>query len=271
MSTFYICATPIGNLDDISKRLVDTLNSVDIVYAEDTRRGKKLLSHLDIKKPIYSYFVGNEKSKSNEILKQIKEGKSIALISDAGTPLISDPGEYLVKELIKNNVDIFAIPGPSSVLVALTLSGFDTGKFNFLGFVPKSGKDREKFYHQIKNSEVTSICFTSPKRIKKDLKEFVNLKLENEIVVCREMTKKFETIYRGDAETLLSDLKDIDIKGEITLVISKSEKIIDLDIDILKAVEGMISFDIPKREIAKILSSISNYSANEIYEKIKDS
>ena len=107
MSTFYICATPIGNLDDISKRLVDTLNSVDIVYAEDTRRGKKLLSHLDIKKPIYSYFVGNEKSKSNEILKQIKEGKSIALISDAGTPLISDPGEYLVKELIKNNVDIF--------------------------------------------------------------------------------------------------------------------------------------------------------------------
>ena len=161
MSTFYICATPIGNLDDISKRLVDTLNSVDIVYAEDTRRGKKLLSHLDIKKPIYSYFVGNEKSKSNEILKQIKEGKSIALISDAGTPLISDPGEYLVKELIKNNVDIFAIPGPSSVLVALTLSGFDTGKFNFLGFVPKSGKDREKFYHQIKNSEVTSVCFTS--------------------------------------------------------------------------------------------------------------
>jgi 16S rRNA (cytidine1402-2'-O)-methyltransferase len=155
LSTFYICATPIGNLDDISKRLVDTLNSVDIVYAEDTRRGKKLLSHLDIKKPIYSYFVGNEKSKSNEILKQIKEGKSIALISDAGTPLISDPGEYLVKELIKNNVDIFAIPGPSSVLVALTLSGFDTGKFNFLGFVPKSGKDREKFYHQIKNSEAT--------------------------------------------------------------------------------------------------------------------
>ena len=175
MSTFYICATPIGNLDDISKRLVDTLNSVDIVYAEDTIRGKKLLNHLDIKKPIYSYFVGNEKSKSNEILKQIKEGKSIALISDAGTPLISDPGEYLVKELIKNNVDIFAIPGPSSVLVALTLSGFDTGKFNFLGFVPKSGKDREKFYHQIKNSEATSVCFTSPKRIKKDLKEFVNL------------------------------------------------------------------------------------------------
>ena len=162
------------------------------------RPSKLFVTVTSRKKPIYSYFVGNEKSKSNEILKQIKEGKSIALISDAGTPLISDPGEYLVKELIKNNVDIFAIPGPSSVLVALTLSGFDTGKFNFLGFVPKSGKDREKFYHQIKNSEVTSICFTSPKRIKKDLKEFINLKLENEIVVCREMTKKFETIYRGD-------------------------------------------------------------------------
>jgi len=271
LSTLYICATPIGNLDDISKRLIDTLQAVDIVYAEDTRRGKKLLSHLQIKKPIYSYFVGNETSKSNEILNQINEGKSIALISDAGTPLVSDPGEHLVKELIKNNKEIIAIPGPSSVLVALTLSGFDTDRFNFLGFVPKSGKDREKFFHQIKNSETTSICFTSPKRIKKDLNEFVNLELDNEIVICRELTKKFETIYRGNATTLLSELEESDVKGEITLVVSKSEKIVDLDIDILKAVESMLSFDIPKREIAKILSSISNYSTNEIYGKIKDS
>ncbi len=151
------------------------------------------------------------------------------------------------------------------------MSGFDTDRFNFLGFVPKSGKDREKFFHQIKNSETTSICFTSPKRIKKDLNEFVNLELDNEIVICRELTKKFETIYRGNATTLLSELEESDVKGEITLVVSKSEKIVDLDIDILKAVESMLSFDIPKREIAKILSSISNYSTNEIYGKIKDS
>ena len=190
------------------------------------------------------------------------------MISDAGTPLISDPGEYLVKELIKNNVDIFAIPGPSSVLVALTLSGFDTGKFNFLGFVPKSGKDREKFYHQIKNSEVTSVCFTSPKRIKKDLKEFVNLKLQNEIVVCREMTKKFETIYRGTVSSLKNQISE-NLKGEITIVIgpSKNDKKIDLDID--SAVKILLDQKVPKREIAKSLAYVSDMSVNELYEKLK--
>ena len=244
MSTLYICATPIGNLDDISKRLIETLETVDVIYAEDTRRGKKLLSHLDIKKPISSYFIGNETSKVNEILNEINQGKSIALISDAGTPLISDPGEHLIKELIKNDVEIISIPGPSSVLVALTLSGFDTDKFKFSGFIPKSGKDREEFFYHIKNSQETSICFTSPKRIKKDLNEFVNMGLDNQIVICRELTKKFETIYRGDAASLLSKISDSDLKGEITLVVSKSTNVIDIDIDILKAVESMISFNL---------------------------
>lgn len=271
MSTFYICATPIGNLDDISKRLGDTLNFVDIVYAEDTRRGKKLLSHLDIKKPIYSYFVGNETSKINEILNEIKQGKSIALISDAGTPLISDPGEHLIKELIKNDVEIISIPGPSSVLVALTLSGFDTDKFKFSGFIPKSGKGREEFFYHIKNSEVTSICFTSPKRIKKDLNEFVNMGLDNQIVICRELTKKFETIYRGNASSLLDELNELNIKGEVTIVISKSDKPETLNIDVQKAADSLLAFDIPKREIAKILSSVTTFGANEIYKKIKDS
>lgn len=270
MSTLYICATPIGNLDDISKRLIETLETVDVIYAEDTRRGKKLLSHLDIKKPISSYFIGNETSKVNEILNEINQGKSIALISDAGTPLISDPGEHLIKELIKNDVEIISIPGPSSVLVALTLSGFDTDKFKFSGFIPKSGKEREEFFYHIKNSQETSICFTSPKRIKKDLNEFVNMGLDNQIVICRELTKKFETIYRGDATSLLSKINDSDLKGEITLVISKSTKVIDFDIDIQKAVESMISFNIPKREIAKILSTLTNQTTNEIYDKIKD-
>ena len=131
MGTFYICATPIGNLDDISIRLKDTLAKVDAIYAEDTRRANKLLNHLDIKKPVSSYFVGNEKKKIDEIIDLIEESKSVALISDAGTPLISDPGEELVKALILNEIKIESIPGPSSVMVALTLSGFDINKFQF--------------------------------------------------------------------------------------------------------------------------------------------
>ena len=133
MGAFYICPTPIGNLNDISTRLTQVLSEVDIVYAEDTRVAKKLLTHLNQKKEVRSYFKGNEVKKIDEILNFLEDDKSIAMISDAGTPLISDPGNTLVKELIKSNVEIVSIPGPSSVLVALTLSGFDTEKFTFLG------------------------------------------------------------------------------------------------------------------------------------------
>ena len=140
MGTFYICPTPIGNLNDISTRLVQVLSEVDIIYAEDTRIAKKLLSHLNQKKEVRSYFKGNEVKKIDEILNLLDDDKSIAMISDAGTPLISDPGNTLVKELIKSKVEIVSIPGPSSVLVALTLSGFDTEIFAVFGFVPKSGK-----------------------------------------------------------------------------------------------------------------------------------
>ena len=146
MSTFYICATPIGNLDDISKRLIETLTNVDEIYAEDTRRANKLLSRIGIKKSVRSYFLGNENKKINEVLELVKEGNSIALISDSGTPLVSDPGQELIKVLIENNIQIISIPGPSSILVALTLSGFDTDKFEFHGFIPKSGKNREIFF-----------------------------------------------------------------------------------------------------------------------------
>jgi len=271
LSTFYICATPIGNLDDISKRLIETLSNVDEIYAEDTRRANKLLSHIGIKKSVRSYFLGNENRKINEILESVKDGNSIALISDAGTPLISDPGQELIKVLIENNIQIISIPGPSSILVALTLSGFDTDKFEFHGFIPKSGKNREIFFTSLKGLKNTLISFTSPKRLIKDLNEFINYEIKNEIVICREMTKKFETIYRGSAKSLLDELHELDIKGEITIVVSKSDIPETLDIDIEKAADRLLGFDIPKREIAKILSSVSTFGANEIYEKIKDS
>jgi 16S rRNA (cytidine1402-2'-O)-methyltransferase len=270
MGTFYICPTPIGNLEDISKRLVNTLSKVDVVYAEDTRVAKKLLSHLNLKKDVKSYFKGNEIKKISEISNFLNDNKSVALISDAGTPLISDPGNMLIKKLVEDNFEIISIPGPSSVLVALTLSGFEIDQFTFLGFIPKSGKERSSFYNLISQASHPLVCFTSPNRLKNDLEEFINKDLENEIVVCRELTKKFESIYRGTARDLLNDIPENKYKGEVTLVIGKSNLISNLDIDIENFAKKLIEFQVPKREIAKIISSLNKVKVNKIYDLIKN-
>lgn len=270
VGTFYICPTPIGNLDDVSTRILDTLKNVDLIYCEDTRRAKKLLSHFQITTPVNSYFLGNEHKKIKEISSYLLEGKNVALISDAGTPLISDPGSELISYLVANKHDIISIPGPSSVLVALTISGFDLSEFQFLGFIPKSGKEKIDFALKLLNSSMTSVCFTSPKRINKDILFFQEQGLDTEIVVCRELTKKFETIYRGSIDDIGEQISDKQLKGEITLVIAPPEKELNINYDLDSSLKVFIENEVPKREIAKAVSNITEYSANEIYERIKD-
>lgn len=270
VGTFYICPTPIGNLDDVSTRVLETLKNVDLIYCEDTRRAKKLLDHFKIKTPVSSYFLGNEHKKINEIESLLLEGNHIALISDAGTPLISDPGSELISYLVSKKNKIISIPGPSSILVALTISGFDLSEFQFLGFIPKAGKEKIDFALKLLNSTMTSVCFTSPKRISKDLSFFDEQGLDSQIVVCRELTKKFETIYRGSIQEVKEHLLDKQLKGELTLVISPSEKeeIVNFDLD--ASLKVFIENEVPKREIAKAVSNITSYSANDIYDRIKD-
>lgn len=270
VGTFYICPTPIGNLDDVSTRILDTLKNVDLIYCEDTRRAKKLLGHFQITTPVNSYFLGNEHKKIKEISSYLLEGKNVALISDAGTPLISDPGSELISYLVANKHDIISIPGPSSVLVALTISGFDLSEFQFLGFIPKSGKEKIDFALKLLNSSMTSVCFTSPKRINKDILFFQEQGLDTEIVVCRELTKKFETIYRGSIDDIGEQISDKQLKGEITLVIAPPEKELNINYDLDSSLKVFIENEVPKREIAKAVSNITEYSANEIYERIKD-
>ena len=269
MSTLFICPTPIGNLEDISERVVKTLASVDVIYCEDTRMAKKLTDNFSITTPLKSYFVGNEVNKISEIEATLSEGMNVALISDAGTPLISDPGNVLIQKLIQKNYNIVSIPGPSSVLTALVVSGFELNEFQFLGFVPKAGKEKEEFVIKLLNSKMPSVCFTSPKRLLKDLDYFEKEGLDSEIVICRELTKKFETIYRGTVNSLKNQISG-NLKGEITIVIgpSKIDKKIDLDID--SAVKILLDQKVPKREIAKSLAYVSDMSVNELYEKIKD-
>ena len=270
VGTFYICPTPIENLEDVSTRVLETLKNVDLIYCEDTRRAKKLLDHFKIKTPVSSYFLGNEHKKINEIESLLQEGKHIALISDAGTPLISDPGSELISYLVSKKNKIISIPGPSSILVALTISGFDLSEFQFLGFIPKAGKEKIDFALKLLNSTMTSVCFTSPKRISKDLSFFDEQGLDSQIVVCRELTKKFETIYRGSIQEVKEHLLDKQLKGELTLVISPSEKeeIVNFDLD--ASLKVFIENEVPKREIAKAVSNITSYSANDIYDRIKD-
>lgn len=270
VGTFYICPTPIGNLDDVSTRILDTLKNVDLIYCEDTRRAKKLLDNFQLTTPVSSYFLGNEHKKIKEISSFLLEGKNIALISDAGTPLISDPGSELISYLVENKHDIVSIPGPSSVLVALTISGFDLSEFQFLGFIPKSGKEKIDFALKLLNSSITSVCFTSPKRINKDILFFQEQGLDTEIVVCRELTKKFETIYRGSIDEVGEQLFGKQLKGEITLVIAAPEKEVNINYDLDSSLKVFIDNEVPKREIAKAVSNITEYSVNEIYDRIKD-
>ena len=269
MSTLFICPTPIGNLEDLSERVLKTLASVDVIYCEDTRRAKKLTDNFSITTPLKSYFVGNEVTKVSEVEETLNKGMNVALISDAGTPLISDPGNVLIQQLIQKNYNIVSIPGPSSVMTAITVSGFELNEFQFLGFVPKAGKEKKEFVIKLLNSNMPSVCFTSPKRLLNDLDYFEKEGLDSEIVICRELTKKFETIYRGTVNSLKNQISE-NLKGEITIVIgpSTNDKKIDLDMD--SAVKILLEQKVPKREIAKSLAFVTDMSVNELYKKIKD-
>lgn len=214
----YVVATPIGNLKDITLRALEILKEIDFIACEDTRRTKKLLDHYKIKKFLVSYHQHTRIQKINYIINQIKQGKSCALVSDSGTPAISDPGRILVSKAYKAGIKVIPIPGPSALITALSISGFKTDRFLFLGFPPNK-KGRRKFFEQIKKSRYTVIFYESPYRILKTLKELEEIIEEREIVVCRELTKMFETVYRRDFKEVISQIEKDKIKGEFVVVV----------------------------------------------------
>lgn len=226
MSTLYIIATPIGNLRDISNRALEVLKGVDLILCEDTRVTQKLLNHFDIKTKTLSYHQHSKLKKINYILELLKEGKNLALVSDAGTPGISDPGNKLVKEIIESlssQVEIVTVPGPSAVTAAASIAGVAMDKFLFLGFPPQK-KKRKKYFEGVIQSKYPVIFYESPYRILKslgDLREAdakQNAKQTRNIVVCRELTKKFETVYRGTIEEVIEKIKKDPVKGEFVVI-----------------------------------------------------
>jgi len=210
--SLFVVATPIGNLQDVSLRSLEILKSVDLVLAEDTRVTKKLLNKFEIKTRLLSYHQHSKLNKVEHIINLLVQGKDLALVSDAGTPGISDPGNKLVREAVLKEIRVIPIPGPSASISALSVSGFPTDKFVFLGFPPQK-KKRQSFFKEVLESKYPVVLYESKHRILKTLKELQ----DREIVLARELTKVFETIYRGKANEI--DLKEI--KGEFVIVVNK--------------------------------------------------
>ena len=213
-------STPIGNLEDITLRALRILKEVDLIAAEDTRRTGLLLKHFGIETPLTSYFEGNELKKGEWLMTRLKEGERIALVSDAGTPGISDPGYRLVRLAIENEIPVIPIPGPSAIITALSTSGLPTDAFLFKGFLPHKSKRRREILQEVKEARETLIFYESPHRITQTLNDMVEILGDREMVLARELTKRYEDILRGKVSQIIEQLKGKKLKGEITLIVS---------------------------------------------------
>lgn len=216
----YVVSTPIGNLGDITLRALETLKAVDIIACEDTRHTLQLLNHFEIKKPLVSYHQHSKDSKVEQIISTILDGKNVAVVTDAGTPGISDPGEFLIRAAIENKIEIVPIPGVSAAITALSISGLSTEEFVFIGFLPHK-KGRQTKLKEIEKEKKTMILYESPFRIKKLLNELLEFAGDREVAVCRELTKKFEEVYRGKISEVLPKIKE---KGEFVVIIDSNHE-----------------------------------------------
>lgn len=215
----YLCATPIGNLEDITLRVLDTLRNVDIIAAEDTRNSIKLLNHFQIKTAMSSYHEYNKVEKAHYLIGQMQEGKNVALITDAGTPAISDPGETLVELCQQTGIKVTSLPGPAACITALTLSGLSTRRFCFEGFLPSDKKEKKAVLEELAKESRTIILYEAPHHLRKTLEELRNALGNRRITICRELTKKFETIMPMMMEEALEFYEENEPRGEYVLVI----------------------------------------------------
>ena len=223
----YLCATPIGNLQDMTPRVVETLKEVDLIAAEDTRNSLKLLNHFEIKTPMTSYHEFNKVEKALYLVEQLLQGKNIALITDAGTPAISDPGEILVRECYKANITVTSLPGACALITALTLSGLNTRRFCMEGFLPSDKKEKKDILEELKQESRTMILYEAPHRLTKTLAELYEVLGDREIALCRELTKKFETVFKTTLKEAIVYYEENEPRGEYVLVIegkSREEK-----------------------------------------------
>lgn len=272
MASLYICATPIGNLEDITLRCLKILKEVDAIAAEDTRRTVKLLNHYNITNSLISYHEHNKKLKGEEIIDLLLKGKNIALVTDAGMPTISDPGEDLVKLCVKKGISIVAIPGATASLTALSISGLSTERFVFEGFLPRKGRERKKRLEDMAKEEKTIILYEAPHRLITTLEDLAKFLGDRRISISRELTKKFEETLRFNIEEAISEFSERDIKGEFVLVIqgklSETDNREDDYWKYLSAKEHinyLIDKGLTKKDAVSEVAKLRKLSKNEVY------
>ncbi|MGR7952602.1 16S rRNA (cytidine(1402)-2'-O)-methyltransferase [Finegoldia sp. P2-F-LR] len=266
-SKIYVVPTPIGNLADITLRSLDVLKNVDVIYCEDTRNTSKLLNYYDIKTPLVSYHKHNEQSRSEEIIDKILlENINCAVVSDAGMPSISDPGQILLEKAIDRDVDIEVLPGASAAITALVRSGFDSLQFAFLGFVPRKNSDKNKFYEQIKNATMTTIIYESVHRIEATVEELSEFLGDRKICVLRELTKIYESVMKGTCAEVIEMLKNETVKGEFVIVIDKLVEDNE-DIDVKEKLTELINDGMSKKQAVKIVSDVYGLKKNDVYKE----
>ena len=267
----YIVATPIGNLEDITLRALRILKEVDLIAAEDTRHTLKLLNHFNISKPMISYHRHNEEIRVEMLIEKLSEGNNIALVSDAGTPGICDPGEEIIKKCIEKNIKIVPIPGACAMINALIVSGADTSEFNFLGFLPLNKKNRKNKLEEIKNSNKTVILYEAPHKLKTTLTDLEDILDDRNVIIAREITKVHEEYIRGSIEELLKVCNDL--KGEIIIIIEKNNKKKENELNMLSLEDHYKFYErkgLEKKEIIKKIAKDKNVNKNEIYKKFID-
>jgi 16S rRNA (cytidine1402-2'-O)-methyltransferase len=269
MSTLFVVATPIGNLEDMTYRAVRILREVDWIACEDTRESRKLLDHFDIKTPLVSYHDFNELERAKELADRLKTGESGALVSDAGMPLVSDPGYRLVRAAIEAGIDVRPVPGASATVTALAASGLPTDSFHFLGFLPAKSGQRANLLESLKSEKATLIFYEAPHRILEALADIERVMGPRPVVVAREMTKIHEEFLRGTAGQILDQMRNRDsVRGEITLLIGKSNRPVAPTEPMEKSMANQIGSGLSRMDAMKAIARERGISKREVYKHL---
>ena len=270
--TLYVVATPIGNLEDVTLRALRVLENVDVIAAENIAHTKGLCEHYGIRKRLTRYHQHNQRSKASELLRELKSGKDVALVTDAGTPGISDPGVFLIGRAAKEEIKVVPIPGASAVIAALSVSGLNTNSFIFSGFLPNKSGKRKKELKKLVAEPRTMVFFEAPHRLKAMLTDLMEILGDRDIVMLREMTKMFEEIKRGTVSSVLEYMTPDRIRGEFTLVVagSEGERADVTNMKVVKRIEKMLSEKMSVKDIACVLSGEEGLTYRQIYKKCLD-
>ena len=274
--TLYLCATPIGNLEDITFRVLKTLEEVDVIAAEDTRHTIKLLNHFNIKTPMTSYHEFNKVEKAKYLVEQLRQGTNIALVTDAGTPGISDPGEELVRFAHEAGVKVTSLPGPVACITALTLSGLSTRRFCFEAFLPADKKEKKAILEELKKETRTTILYEAPHRLLKTLQELYEGLGNRKATICRELTKKYETVFLTTLEEAISYYTDNEAKGECVIVLegAKREELVQeqrdawAEMDVREHLQLYMDKGETKKDAMKLVAADRGVSKREIYQML---